>query len=121
MISGLDQPHPGRLVHLGARHHRFHQPSSHGLVLRRGIDRNRPNADDEIAFIKDVMPTDGSVEFGHHRVNPGSRKTSRVNSPTANSGDGIFRREIVTPQIAVKASQQIFPQTPASATFPFRR
>src|SRR4029077_3829764 len=59
---------PGGTSPARAVEHRTHQPAADRLVLRRRIDRYRPDAGDRAAFVEKVAADDISVLLGHHRV-----------------------------------------------------
>jgi len=66
--SRLQQPDPGGTALARTVEHRAHQQASDRLVLRRRIDRDRPDAGDRPAFVEKVAADDVSVLLGDHRV-----------------------------------------------------
>src|SRR5215469_13032681 len=67
----------GKTTLVGALHHRQHQLSADGLVLRGRVHGNRANAGDWIALVKKITADDSSVSLGNHRIESRIRQQSR--------------------------------------------
>jgi hypothetical protein len=65
--GGLQQPDPGMSLARAVKHG-AHQPAPDRLVLRRRIDRDRPDAGDRPAFVEEVAADDISVLLRDHGV-----------------------------------------------------
>ena len=68
MKGGLQQPDPGDMSLARAVKHGAHQPAPDRLVLRRRMNRDRPNARDRPTFVEKVTPDYISFLLDHHRV-----------------------------------------------------
>ena len=77
MEGGLQQPDPGGLSLARAVKHGAHQPSPDRLVLRRRMNRDRPDARDRPTFVEKITTDDLSFLLGHCRVEARIRQHHR--------------------------------------------
>ena len=77
MEGGLQQADPGGPSLARAVKHGAHQPSPDRLVLRRRMNRDRPDAGDRSTFVEKITTDDLSFLLGHYRVEARIRQHHR--------------------------------------------
>ena len=102
MKARLDQPNARSIHFRGALVSGFHQTAADGPILRRGIDGDRAETSDRIAFVQKIAADDAPVDLSDNGIKLGWLSI-HVNKPIAISGDGKSGAKLCASEIVLNA------------------